>query len=361
MGILWKSNRIYGYFQIKPHQIQWECYQNLMDTNGIFEIKSYQNQWESYQNLMVTHRICQIKSHQIQWQSWEHVMGTMDFFWLYPLRGPLPQIRSQPQCSAAAFSLTPLMSSSPIQRSTHERRRVSSTFMHPARMSLTSWCFSSLHQTFTEPLSQPTGWLALWRVWHRTQMNLHAEGKNMAAADVCLKVLWLMLATVTHSAATNQLHHHQRPPAKGSNELMHRTHDRWALQPKFDVSSNGASWAYILFTANVLMNQTHDHHLHHALIHPESWTEQGLAPSSSLGGMSITIIWIIALITKVCQCPEPIVERHGFPHHPIAYEINHQLKGWVADCCWSKKAAWLSHKSQAVQLPMLQCYSIFSN
>ena len=93
--------------------------------------------------------------------------------------------------------------------------------------------------------------------------------------------------------------------------------------------------------------------------HPESWTEQGLAPSSSLGGMSITIIWIIALITKVCQCPEPIVERHGFPHHPIAYEINHKPIGWVADCCWWKKAAWFSHRSQAGQLPMLPCCSIF--
>ena len=74
---------------------------------------------------------------------------------------------------------------------------------------------------------------------------------------------------------------------------------------------------------------------------------------------SITIICIIALITKVCQCPEPIVERHGFPHHPIAYEINHKPIGWVADCCWWKKAAWFSHRSQAGQLPMLPCCSIF--
>ena len=48
---------------------------------------------------------------------------------------------------------------------------------------------------------------------------------------------------------------------------------------------------------------------------------------------SMILSFIKALIIEVCQWPETILEQHGFPHHPIAYEINHQLKGWVADCC----------------------------
>ena len=49
----------------------------------------------------------------------------------------------------------------------------------------------------------------------------------------------------------------------------------------------------------------------------------------------IAIILISALIPmpKVSQCPKPIVQAHGFPHLLIAYEVDHQLKGWVADCC----------------------------
>ena len=54
MEILSKSHGIHEIDPKKSHQIQWESYQNLMDTNGIFQIKSHQIQWDCYQNLMET-------------------------------------------------------------------------------------------------------------------------------------------------------------------------------------------------------------------------------------------------------------------------------------------------------------------
>ena len=66
MEILSKSHGIHEIDPKKSHQIQWESYQNLMDTNGIFQIRSYQIQWESSQNLMDTNGICQIRSDPTQ-------------------------------------------------------------------------------------------------------------------------------------------------------------------------------------------------------------------------------------------------------------------------------------------------------
>ena len=43
--------------------------------HGICQIRSHQIQWESYQNLMDSHEIGQIKSHQIQWETCGNLMG----------------------------------------------------------------------------------------------------------------------------------------------------------------------------------------------------------------------------------------------------------------------------------------------
>ena len=41
--------------------------------------QSHQIQWESYQNLMDSHEIGQIKSHQIQWEPCGNLMEYMGF------------------------------------------------------------------------------------------------------------------------------------------------------------------------------------------------------------------------------------------------------------------------------------------
>ena len=107
MRILSKSHGYHGICQIKPHQIQEESIQNLMDSHEIGQIKPNQIQWECYQNVMDNigfvrsnpsnlmgilskshgdHGICQISSHQILWVSYQKPMVTMGFVRSVPIK-----------------------------------------------------------------------------------------------------------------------------------------------------------------------------------------------------------------------------------------------------------------------------------